>query len=35
VKIDGGANLELTALQSVKISAQTLVQVQAQQIKLN
>ncbi|HEY2672859.1 MAG TPA: phage baseplate assembly protein V [Rugosimonospora sp.] len=35
VKIDGGANLELTAMQSVKISSQGTVEVQGTQIKLN
>jgi hypothetical protein len=35
VTVDGGMNLELKAQQSIKISAEALVQVKAQQIKLN
>ena len=35
ITIDGGANLELKAMQSIKISADALVEVKAMQIKLN
>jgi uncharacterized protein involved in type VI secretion and phage assembly len=35
ITIDGGKNLELTAQDSIKISATRMVQVEAQQIKLN
>jgi uncharacterized protein involved in type VI secretion and phage assembly len=35
ITIDGGSTLELKAQQQIKISAQTLVEVSAQQIKLN
>jgi phage protein D len=35
VTVDGGMNLELKAQQSIKISANALVEIKAQQIKLN
>ena len=35
ITIDGGSTLELKAQQQIKISAQTLVEISAQQIKLN
>jgi hypothetical protein len=34
ITIDGGAKLELTAQQQIKLSAQTMVEISAQQIKL-